>query len=144
MKCAFELQLIAEVKAAEIAKRIAKEKAEKEERERLAREKRTLQFCEQLGERLENIAKNGHFPETDFLAMTSGFLLSKAHSNPVMYSYNPYEAQLDFKVLENWFAPYCFKVSYKYEKAITYPENYVHARLERQIFRVTITPEPKC
>ena len=144
MKCAFELQLIAEERAKEIAEKIAKEKAEKEERERLAREKRTLQFCENLGEELEDIANKGYSPKIEFLAMTSGFLLSKAHSNPIMYSYDPYEEKLDFKVLEKWFASYCFKVFYKKETSIVYPGDYIHGRIEREVLRVTISPEPKC
>lgn len=141
MKCAFELQLIAEVKAAEIAK----EKAEREERERLAREKRTLAFCEELGERLENKASAGLAPEISFTLLNrwkdeyhpATPTYGQYADGRLSYDYN-YKNDIDWNLLVEWFKQYCFKIEYSKELVWVYGESRVCA------YKVHISPEPKC
>jgi hypothetical protein len=141
MKCAFELQLIAEVKAAEIAR----EKAEREERERLAREARTLKFCEELGEKLEKQAYSGECPRTSFMLVRykkdEYVLANPTHDDyadrRLSYKFS-FVNTIDLNTLTEWFKEYCFRVECKQESIYSYGWG------ECNGYCINILPEPKC
>lgn len=139
MKCAMELCTVAAIRAAE------KAEAEELRRQQQAREKyeHTIRACEKLGQMLEEAANKGKKPYCIFRTDWYGEQLVRApHSNYAdgRVEFIPTGGELDFDVMEAWFAQYCFKVKVM-EKTFTY-WNYGCGKLCGHT--VLIQPDPDC
>lgn len=112
MKCALELMATAAVKAEEIER----EKKLTEQREREAKEIRTIRYCEKLGSQLEALAEKGKNPSTSF------YCTGYSHQ-PLTATFSDYADKrlsykccgeaLDLQIMANWFAGFCFTVTLK-------------------------------
>ena len=111
MKCALELQIIATVREEEIRK----EKEEAERKKALAIRTGTIAKCESIGSILEEMANNGKQPCYDFCI--------DKYNRPLIATNNQYADRrlsyhcstnptpIDFNLMKEWFAEYCFEIS---------------------------------
>lgn len=156
MKCAIELMTIAAVRAEEVAKeeeiRIAREKARQEElakqeaarkeREVIERRERTIRYCEQFGADLEKEANKGKTPTITFRCdgRYIGELLKSTWDEYAdrRLSYRSCSGSIDFELMAEWFAPYCFEMKFKEFEYWRYWSGLVRGYI------VTIEPQPEC
>lgn len=136
MKCAMELMTVATVRAEEIKieEAIRKEREAKEKRER------TIAYCERLGNLLESKANAGKIPETNFVCSSDGCLLSATTSDYAdrRISYNKTKVVIDFALMAEWFAQYCFEVNLRDFEYWYYGCGKWHG------YNVIIRPKPVC
>lgn len=138
MRCAFDLQMIAKVKAEENAK------AEllRQRKEDMARTARTIEFCEKLGKQLEEMAEKGQTPIIRFDCENSNFprvlVATRKEYADHRESHNPIGESFDLNLLVEWFAQYCFEV--KYLKSLTWH----YGCGQMSYYWVTISPQPQC
>ena len=138
MRCAFDLEMTAKVRAEENAK------AEllRQQKEAMARTARTIDFCERLGRELEKKAENGEPPIIRFDCENRDFprvlvATDKEYADH-RTSHNPAGATFDLNLLKEWFAQYCFEVTCRER----WTWNYGCGRMS--YYWVTISPQPQC
>lgn len=111
MRCALELVMTATIKAEEEAARKAIEK----QREEMKKRERTLKYCEKLGEELERKAEKGQMPTA---TMKFDYYHCPIASTCKDYadhrlSYRSYDGDVNFELMAEWFAQYCFIIEIK-------------------------------
>jgi hypothetical protein len=138
MRCAFDLQMIAKVRAEENAK------AEllRQRQEDMARTARTIEFCEKLGRQLEEMAEKGQTPIIRFDCENSNFprLLVSTRNDYAdrRTSHRSTGEPFDLNLMKEWFAQYCFEVDC--HKSWTW--HYGCGQVS--YYWVTISPQPQC
>ena len=136
MKCAMELVVIATAKAEEIkqAELLAKQRAYEEKKAR------TLELCEQLGERLEQLAHAGKTLKIAFECDRWYQPLKPTHDDysDGRLSYQGDGKEFDFNVLTEWFNSYCFTVTKEPFSYYRYGWGYCKG------YTIIITPQPAC
>lgn len=135
MKCALELKAISTIKKEEIEK--------KKELERIAKEAEIIAnsiiLCEDIGKNLELRAEEGKDPVYTFLMYNNHRVdytrALYANGEP---SYYEVGKEFDLKVMAEWFAKYCFKISTETQYLKRYGIGTITAYL------VKIEPDPAC
>ena len=139
MKCAMELCTVAAIRAAELAE------AEELRRQREANEKyeRTIRVCEEIGQKLEELASKGEKPYYKFQVDYRGRRLVRAsrsdYADRRVEHYGTGEP-LDLGVMQAWFAQYCFKMSIQ-SNAFAY---WLYGTGRWWADTVLIEPDPDC
>jgi hypothetical protein len=135
MKCALELKAISTIKKEEIEK--------KKELERMAKKAEiianSILLCEDIGKDLELRAEEGKDPVYSFLMYNN----HRVNYTCALYangepSYYEIGKEFDLKVMADWFAKYCFKISTEPQSLKRYGIGTIRGYL------VTIEPDPAC
>lgn len=136
MKCALELVMTATIKAEEEAIRKALEK----QREEAEKRERTLKYCEKLGEEMERKAEKGQMPTA---SMRFDYFHRPITSTCKDYadgrlSYRGYDEAVDFELMAEWFAQYCFTIEIKKFDFWRYGCGVCNG------YEIVISPNPEC
>lgn len=138
MRCAFDLQMTAKVRAEENARAELLRQREEDK----ARTARTIAFCEKIGRQLEELAEKGETPIVRFDCEYSSFprllVATRNEYADRRESHNPTGESFDLNLLVEWFAQYCFEV--KCRKCWTWHYGYGQVNY----YWVTISPQPQC
>lgn len=138
MRCAFDLQMTAKVRAEENAKAEILRRREED----IACKARTIEFCEKLGRELEEQAEKGETPIIRFDCENSDFprllVATRKEYADRRVSHNPIGEPLDLNLIIEWFAQYCFEVNCR--KCWTWHYGYGQVNY----YWVTIAPQPQC
>jgi hypothetical protein len=143
MKCALELQAIAATKKEE--KR--RQEAEAEAKRQTEIFNQTIEYCEQIGKKLEEKANAGYAPEVRFLFdydyyhPNQGYAMEK-DAKSLYADKRPTHSQIgkkfDLDVMTKWFDHYCFTVRHYTTGAWRYGSGYT------RVYSVIIEPNREC
>ena len=137
MKCAMELITIATKIATEQETTRRMEEARKIAKTR----KDTLEFCEKMANKIEQLAESGKYPivsfcvDEDYSTMTPTY--KDYADGKLSYKYVG-TVEVNFEIIQEWFSDYCFQVkkeSYTYRM---YGFGYQNG------YKITIEPAPEC
>ena len=143
MKCALELQTIAATKIEEKRRR----EAEAEAKRQTEIFNQTIEYCEQIGKKLEEKANAGYAPEVRFLfdydfsnpnqgrAMEEDARSLYADKRP---THSRIGKKFDLDVMTKWFDRYCFTVRHYTTGAWSYGSGCT------RVYSVVIEPNPEC
>ena len=143
MKCALELQAIATARSEE--KRRLKEKAEAERQAQIYSQ--TIEYCEQIGKKLEEKAEDGRVPDVHFYFRpeygnpNQGCALKQDSRSLYADKRTTHSLDgntFDLSVMAEWFKHYCFVLRYSETGTWAYGAGLTTAYL------VTIKPSPEC
>ncbi len=136
MRCAMDLVVTATIKAEEIRQ----EQLLAQQKEYEAKKARTLELCEQLGERLERLANAGQTPTISFECDKWYQPLKPTHNDycDQRLSYRGDGERFDIDILTDWFNSYCFTVTTEDFSYYRYSWGYCHG------YTITIAPQPAC
>jgi hypothetical protein len=143
MKCALELQAIAATKKEE--KR--RQEAEAEAKRQTEIFNRTIEYCEQIGKKLEEKANAGYTPEVRFLFdydyynPNQGYAMKKDSRS--LYAdkrttHSRTGEKFDLDVMTKWFDQYCFTLRHSTTGAWSYGSGCT------RVYSVVIEPSPEC
>lgn len=143
MKCALELQTIAAAKMEE--KRLQEAEAEAKRQTEIFNQ--TIEYCEQIGKKLEEKANAGHTPEVRFLFdydyynPNQGYAMKKDSRS--LYAdkrttHSRTGEKFDLDVMTKWFDQYCFTLRHSTTGAWSYGSGCT------RVYSVVIEPSPEC
>jgi hypothetical protein len=122
------------------AEEIRQEQLLVQQREYEVKKARTLELCEQLGERLERLANAGKTPKISFECDRWYQPLKPTHSDysDQRLSYRVDGKCFDIDILTEWFNSYCFAVTTEDFPHYRYSWGHCHG------YTITIAPQPAC
>ena len=143
MKCALELHTIAAAKIEEKRRREAEVEAERQ----VEIFNQTIEYCEQIGRKLEEKANAGYTPEVQFLFdydyynPNQGYAMEKDSKR--LYAdkratHSRIGKKFDLDVMAKWFDRYCFTLRHHTTGAWSYGSGCT------RVYSVIIEPNPEC